>query len=294
MKKKWILFICLLPAIAFTSCDEKDDIRKDIDNLNARLDALKGDLEPLNTSIKSFQDAMKGLVLITDYSVDEKGNYTLTLSDGKKLVVYSGQPAGEIPALGINEAGNWTYTFHGETKELTDKAGKPCPAVPIDGKDGKAPTLSIDSEGYWCYAIEGEEARRIGGTYNIANVEKIPGGIFSNVTVEGNNMRFDFADGSASIPLLGGLNLTFSNTSEELTSVTVAKESTLAITATPTYVDKVIIDQTPLKIKLTDAPPGNLTIDAKGVAPGEYTVYFRIFSGEGYRLVKSLHVTVSE
>ena len=237
---------------------------------------------------------MKGLVLITDYSMDEKGNYTLTLSDGKKLVIYSGQPAGEIPTLGVNDAGNWTYTLNGETKELTDKDGNPCPAVPVDGKDGKTPTISIDSDGYWCYTIEGGEVQRIEGRYNIANIEKIPGGIFSSVTVEGNNMTFGFADGSTTIPLLGGLNLAFSNVSGELTSVTVAKAGSITITATPTNVDNIIIDQTPLKVNLTDATSDNLTISAKGVAAGEYTVYFQIFSKEGYRLIKPLKVTVSE
>ncbi|WP_455613709.1 PL29 family lyase N-terminal domain-containing protein [Bacteroides congonensis] len=294
MKKILILLICLLPVITFTACDDKDDIRKDIDDLNARLDALEDDLVDLNTGIKSFQDAMKGLVLITDYSMDEKGNYTLTLSDGKKLVIYSGQPAGEIPTLGVNDAGNWTYTLNGETKELTDKDGNPCPAVPVDGKDGKTPTISIDSDGYWCYTIEGGEVQRIEGRYNIANIEKIPGGIFSSVTVEGNNMTFGFADGSTTIPLLGGLNLAFSNVSGELTSVTVAKAGSITITATSTNVDNIIIDQTPLKVNLTDAASDNLTISAKGVAAGEYTVYFQIFSKEGYRLIKPLKVTVSE
>lgn len=294
MKKILILLICLLPVITFTACDDKDDIRKDIDDLNARLDALEDDLVDLNIGIKSFQDAMKGLVLIADYSMDEKGNCTLTLSDGKKLVIYSGQPAGEIPTLGVNDAGNWTYTLNGETKELTDKDGNPCPAVPVDGKDGKTPTISIDSDGYWCYTIEGGEVQRIEGRYNIANIEKIPGGIFSSVTVEGNNMTFGFADGSTTIPLLGGLNLAFSNVSGELTSVTVAKAGSITITATSTNVDNIIIDQTPLKVNLTDAASDNLTISAKGVAAGEYTVYFQIFSKEGYRLIKPLKVTVSE
>lgn len=72
MKKILILLVCLLPVITFTSCDDKDDIRKDIDDLNARLDALTDDLENLNTSIKSFQDAVKGLVLVTGYTMDER------------------------------------------------------------------------------------------------------------------------------------------------------------------------------------------------------------------------------
>lgn len=290
MKKILILLISLLPLITFTACDDKDDIRKDIDDLNARLDALTDDLENLNTSIKSFQDAMNGLVLVTGYSMDEKGNYTLSLSDGTNLVIYGGQPAGDIPTLGINEAGNWTYTLNGTTKELKDGDGNPCPAVPEDGKDGKTPTISIDSEGYWCYAVGDGDAQRIEGRYNIADITKIPSSIFAGVTVEGNKMSFTFGDEGSSpvdILLLGGLDMTFSTA-----NATVAKDETVTLTATQTAVAKVVIDPTPLQVSLTDAVDNNLTIGAKGVDAGEYTVYFQIFSETGYRLVKALKVTV--
>ena len=58
-----------------------------------------------------------------------------------------------------------------------------------------------------------------------------------------------------------------------------------------TNVDKIIIDPTPLTIDLTDT---SLAIQTKGVNPGVYDVHFQIFSKEGYRLIKSLKVTVSE
>ena len=38
----------------------------------------------------------------------------------------------------------------------------------------------------------------------------------------------------------------------------------------------------------------SLTIQTKGVDSGVYDVHFQIFSKEGYRLIKSLKVTVSE
>ena len=124
MKKILILLLSLLPVITFTACDDKDDIRKDIDELNARLDALTDNLESLNTSIKSFQEAMQGIVLITEYSMDEKGNYTLKMSDGMELTVYSGLPDEDIPVLGVSEDGYWTYTLNGETIKLSSKAKK--------------------------------------------------------------------------------------------------------------------------------------------------------------------------
>ena len=286
MKKILILLLILLPVITFTACDDKDDIRKNIDELNARLDALTNDLESLNTSISSFQDAMQGLVLITGYSMDEKGNYTLKMSDGTELTVYSGLPNEDIPVLGVSEDGYWTYTFNGETITLPSKA------KPEDGKDGETPTISIDEEGYWCYTIAGGETQRIGGPYNIADITKIPGSIFADVVVKDNVMTFSFAGGGTTdIPLLGGLNMTFADGATSLTSVTIAKNTLKELKVEQINVDKIIIDPTPLMIDLTDT---SLTIQTTGVDPGVYDVHFQIFSKEGYRLIKSLKVTVSE
>lgn len=286
MKKILILLLILLPVITFTACDDKDDIRKNIDELNARLDALTNDLESLNTSISSFQDAMQRLVLITGYSMDEKGNYTLKMSDGTELTVYSGLPNEDIPVLGVSEDGYWTYTFNGETITLPSKA------KPEDGKDGETPTISIDEEGYWCYTIAGGETQRIGGPYNIADITKIPGSIFADVVVKDNVMTFSFAGGGITdIPLLGGLNMTFADGATSLTSVTIAKNTLKELKVEQINVDKIIIDPTPLTIDLTDT---SLTIQTTGVDPGVYDVHFQIFSKEGYRLIKSLKVTVSE
>ena len=286
MKKILILLLILLPVITFTACDDKDDIRKNIDELNARLDALTNDLESLNTSISSFQDAMQGLFLITGYSMDEKGNYTLKMSDGTELTVYSGLPNEDIPVLGVSEDGYWTYTFNGETITLPSKA------KPEDGKDGETPTISIDEEGYWCYTIAGGETQRIGGPYNIADITKIPGSIFADVVVKDNVMTFSFAGGGITdIPLLGGLNMTFADGATSLTSVTIAKNTLKELKVEQINVDKIIIDPTPLTIDLTDT---SLTIQTTGVDPGVYDVHFQIFSKEGYRLIKSLKVTVSE
>lgn len=179
---------------------------------------------------------------------------------------------------------------------MKDKEGNPCPAVPVDGSDGQTPTISIDADGYWCYAVGGGEPQRIEGRYNIANIGEIPGGIFADVTVNGNIVTFEFTDGSKTeIPLLGGLDMTFSQgDSSNITSVNVAKGGSAVLTAKQTNVARVIIDPTPVQVVLTDDASDNLTIKTKGLASGKYTVYFQIFSKEGYRLIKSLEVTVAE
>lgn len=187
--------------------------------------------------------------------------------------------------MGVSEDGYWTYTLNGETIKLSSKA------KPEDGKDGETPTISIDEEGYWCYTIAGGETQRIGGPYNIADITKIPGSIFADVVVKDNVMTFSFAGGGTTdIPLLGGLNMTFADGATSLTSVTIAKNTLKELKVEQINVDKIIIDPTPLMVDLTDT---SLTIRRR-VDPGVYDVHFQIFSKEGYRLINSLKVTVSE
>lgn len=290
MKKILILLLGILPLVTFMACTSEDDIRKDINDLNARLDALTDDLEKLNTDIKTFQNVARGVTLITDFSTDEKGNYTLSLSDGTTLTVYGGLPAGDIPVMGIDENGNWTYTLDGETKVLTDDEGNPCPAVPQDGADGQTPQMSIGADGYWYYTIGGETVR-IEGKYNVAHIDKISASIFADVKVTDNVMEFTMpgSDEPIRVPMLGGLDMKFAP--EGL--VTIRQGGTISITAEQTNVAQVVIDPTPLFVSLTDEAANNLTIEVpQTLLPGDYTIYFQIFSEEGYRLVKSLVVKV--
>lgn len=290
MKKILILLLGILPLVTFMACTSEDDIRKDINDLNARLDALTDDLDKLNTDIKTFQNVARGVTLITDFSTDEKGNYTLSLSDGTTLTVYGGLPAGDIPVMGIDENGNWTYTLDGETKVLTDDEGNPCPAVPQDGADGQTPQMSIGEDGYWYYTIGGETVR-IEGKYNVAHIDKISASIFADVKVTDNVMEFTMpgSDEPIRVPLLGGLDMKFAP--EGL--VTIGQGGTISITAEQTNVAQVVIDPTPLYVSLTDGTANNLTIEApQTLDSGDYTIYFQIFSEEGYRLVKSLVVKV--
>lgn len=298
MKKTIILLLSIFSLATFSACNEEDDIRKNIDELNARLDALTDDLEGLNTSIRSFYEVANGLTFVTSYEMDEKGNYTFSLSDGTKLVVYGGQPEGDIPVIGISETGNWTYTLMGETKELTDETGIPISAIPADGKDGQTPRITIGEDGYWYYQLVGEEPQRIEGRYNIADITQIPASIFAGVAIDGNKITFSFGEAAKTdIYLLGGLDMTFASnvvSGTLVTTVTLVQGTAITLTAVQSNVKNIIIDPTPLQVKLSEDTNDNLVITAPvGLETGTYLVYFQIFSAEGYRLTKSLEVKVT-
>lgn len=288
MKKILILLWSILPLVTFTACTSEDDIRKDIDDLNARLDALQTEFDKLNENISTFYDLAAGKIYFTSCTPDERGNYTLQLSDGTSWKVYGGMPEGEIPTVTINEDGHWVFAYDGEETDL----GK---ATPEDGKNGTTPQMSVDEEGYWCYQLGDGEKQRVPGPYNVAEIAAINPSIFESVTVSGENpnvMQFKLygMEEPVEIALLGGLDMTFS-----FGPVTIAQGGSQTLKATLTEVKNVVISPTPLQVSLTEVGSNNLTVEAPAtVEAGDYTVYFEIYNTAGYRLVKSLKVTVTE
>lgn len=288
MKKHILLFLSIFSLATFTACDDRDEIREDINALSARLDALQVEFDKLNSNINTFYNLTTGKTFFTSYTQDERGNYTLNLSDGTSWTVYSGMPDGDLPVVTINEEGMWIFSYGGEDIELGN-------ALPVDGQSGSTPKMSIDEEGYWCYQIGDGEVQRVPGPYNVAEVNKINPSIFEDVKVkEGNSNVLQFklygSDEYIEVAWLGELDMTF----PEGDKLTIEKGSSQTITATLTDdVNTVVVSPTPLQVELQ---AGNLTITvpAAGVDAGVYTIYFEIYNEAGYRLVKSLTVTVTE
>lgn len=293
MKKHILLFLSIFSLVAFSGCDDRDEIRDDINALSARLDALQVEFDKLNSNINTFYNLANGKIYFTSYTQSENGDYTLKLSDGTSWTVYGGMPEGELPVVTISEEGKWVFSYNGEVIELKDEAGNPATANPVDGKSGSTPKMSVDEEGYWCYQIGDGAVQRVPGPYNVAEVDKINPSIFEEVKVkEGNNNVLQFkpygSDSYVEVALLGGLDMTFSNFSNDEHKVTATP---LTLTATLMEVVTVVISPTSLDVKLEDN--GTLTIKSgTTISAGEYTIYFEIYNKAGYRLVKPLTVTV--
>lgn len=293
MKKHILLFLSIFSLVTFSGCDDRDEIRDDINALSARLDALQVEFDKLNSNINTFYNLANGKIYFTSYTQSENGDYTLKLSDGTSWTVYGGMPEGELPVVTISEEGKWVFSYNGEVIELKDEAGNPATANPVDGKSGSTPKMSVDEEGYWCYQIGDGAVQRVPGPYNVAEVDKINPSIFEEVKVkEGNDNVLQFklydSDDYINVALLGGMDMTFP---EQNLTITKGENKTLtAILDTDLY--EVVISPTPLNVEL-DAS-GNLTITVPaGVDEGEYVIYFEIYNTDGYRLVKSLTVTVT-
>lgn len=298
MKKHILLFLSIFSLVTFSGCDDRDEIRNDINALSARLDALQVEFDKLNSNINTFYNLSNGKTYFTSYTQNENGDYTLQLSDGTSWTVYGGMPEGELPVVTISDEGKWIFSYNGEEIELKDNAGNPATALPVDGENGSTPKMSIDENGYWCYQIGDGAVLQVPGPYNVAEVDKINPSIFEEVKVSSTNsnvLQFKLygSDDYMDIALLGGLDMTFSNFSNDEHKVTATIPLTL--TATSMEVATVVISPTPLEVELTGAESNNLTISIPSgvtVSEGEHIIYFEIYNEAGYRLVKSLTVTV--
>ena len=295
MKKHILLFLSIFSLVAFSGCDDRDEIRDDINALSARLDALQVEFDKLNSNINTFYNLSNGKTYFTSYTQSENGDYTLKLSDGTSWTVYDGMPEGALPVLTINEEGKWIFSYNGEEIELEDGKGNPATAFPVNGEDGSTPKMSIDENGYWCYQIGDGAVQQVPGPYNVAEVAKINPSIFEEVKVSSTNpnvLQFKLygSDSYVDIALLGGLNMKFLEGEHK-----VSASNSLTLTATLIEVATVVISPTPFVVKLTDAGSNNLTISIPSgatVPAGKYTIYFEIYNEAGYRLVKPLTVTV--
>lgn len=297
MKKHILLFLSIFSLVTFSACDDRDEIRDDINALSARLDALQVEFDKLNSNINTFYNLSNGKTYFTSYTQNENGDYTLQLSDGTSWTVYGGMPEGELPVVTINDEGKWIFSYNGEEIELKDEAGNPATAFPVNGENGSTPKMSIDENGYWCYQIGDGAVQQVPGPYNVAEVDKINPSIFEEVKVSltnSNVLQFKLygSDDYMDIALLGGLDMTFSNFSNDEHKVTATTPLTLTATSSM-EVATVVISPTPLEVKLTDTD--NLTIsipDGTTLSPDQYDIYFEIYNAAGHRLVKKLTVTV--
>ena len=120
--KKVISIICITLLVALYSCDERDDLRSDIDDLTERVANLEASIAQMNSDISNYQQMVEGKILVVGYSKDEQDNYTIELSNGETVTIYSGKvDMNDMPLFSVNASGHWAYTINGMTTELLVK-----------------------------------------------------------------------------------------------------------------------------------------------------------------------------
>ena len=290
--KKVISIICITLLVALYSCDERDDLRSDIDNLKERVANLEASIEQMNSDISNYQQMVEGKILVVGYSKDEQDNYTIELSNGETITIYSGKvDMNDMPLFSVNASGHWAYTINDMTTELLVN-DKPVSAIPEAGTAGITPKLKVDANGFWLISIDnGSTWNKLGnnqiadGTQAVANASSL----FSNVTIDEATGQITFtirADNSqVKVPIYGKdfyLTIKYEGTA---TFGLGQKQEFLVEQAN---VETATIENQTWGVKLTE---NKLIVTAPktNVQGKEYEeqIYIKIFSKEGYcRVVK--------
>lgn len=290
--KKVISIICITLLVALYSCDERDDLRSDIDNLKERVANLEASIEQMNSDISNYQQMVEGKILVVGYSKDEQDNYTIELSNGETVTIYSGKvDMNDMPLFSVNASGHWAYTINDMTTELLVN-DKPVSAIPEAGTAGVTPKLKVDANGFWLISIDnGSTWNKLGnnqiadGTQAVANASSL----FSNVTIDEATGQITFtirADNSqVKVPIYGkDFYLTIKN--EGTATFGLGQKQEFLVEQA--NVETATIENQTWGVKLTE---NKLIVTAPktNVQGKEYEeqIYIKIFSKEGYcRVVK--------
>lgn len=290
--KKVISIICITLLVALYSCDERDDLRSDIDNLKERVANLEASIEQMNSDISNYQQMVEGKILVVGYSKDEQDNYTIELSNGETITIYSGKvDMNDMLLFSVNASGHWAYTINDMTTELLVN-DKPVSAIPEAGTAGVTPKLKVDANGFWLVSIDnGSTWNKLGnnqiadGTQAVANASSL----FSNVTIDEATGQITFtirADNSqVKVPIYGKdfyLTIKYEGTA------TFGLGQKQEFVVEQANVETATIENQTWGVKLTE---NKLIVTAPktNVQGKEYEeqIYIKIFSKEGYcRVVK--------
>lgn len=290
--KKVISIICITLLVALYSCDERDDLRSDIDNLKERVANLEASIEQMNSDISNYQQMVEGKILVVGYSKDEQDNYTIELSNGETVTIYSGKvDMNDMPLFSVNASGHWAYTINDMTTELLVN-DKPVSAIPEAGTAGVTPKLKVDANGFWLVSIDnGSTWNKLGnnqiadGTQAVANASSL----FSNVAIDEATGQITFtirADNSqVKVPIYGKdfyLTIKYEGTA------TFGLGQKQEFVVEQANVETATIENQTWGVKLTE---NKLIVTAPktNVQGKEYEeqIYIKIFSKEGYcRVVK--------
>ena len=149
LKITWAAFL----ALALFGCDQydADRINRDIDEMEALLNTIEGNVQLLNQQMMACNELLnnKFISLIT---IDANGRYVIKYKsvgdEWKSVTIATQSDRITLPIIGIGEFQGEYYwrmtTDNGDSYEwLLDEKGNKVPVT------GQVPDIAIDSEGYW-------------------------------------------------------------------------------------------------------------------------------------------------
>lgn len=216
--KKILKYLAIPAALAclLASCSDLSDIEKRVESLESRVQALETQIGILNTNVAAVQKLAEGGTIS---SVEEKdGVYTITLSNGEKIVLKQGSTGiANAPVVSIDADGYWTVDYGNGPEHILVNGEK----VKAVGKDGLTPIFGVDTQGYWTVSYDGKTFTQVKDA-NGNPVKAIPdGGVqdkwFNSVSVDGDKLVVVLKDGSTySLPIIKDFKCAIQNAESEI------------------------------------------------------------------------------
>lgn len=216
--KKILKYLAIPAAMTclLASCSDLSDIEKRVETLESRVQALETQIGILNTNVAAVQKLAEGGTIS---SVEEKdGVYTITLSNGEKIVLKQGSTGiANAPVVSIDADGYWTVDYGNGPEHILVNGEK----VKAVGKDGLTPIFGVDTQGYWTVSYDGKTFTQVKDA-NGNPVKAIPEGSsedkwFNSVSVDGDKLVVVLKDGSTySLPIVKDFKCAIQNAESEI------------------------------------------------------------------------------
>ena len=216
--KKILKYLAIPAAMTclLASCSDLSDIEKRVESLESRVQALETQIGILNTNVAAVQKLAEGGTIS---SVEEKdGVYTITLSNGEKIVLKQGSTGiANAPVVSIDADGYWTVDYGNGPEHILVNGEK----VKAVGKNGLTPIFGVDDEGYWTVSYNGLTFIQVKDE-NGKPVKAIPDGSsddkwFNSVSVDGDKLVVVLKDGSTySLPIVKDFKCAIQNAESEI------------------------------------------------------------------------------
>jgi hypothetical protein len=213
MKRFDFILLITIFFIFINGCSKYDDsdLRDRLNSLNNRVTSIEAVLEVMNNEINavgSLAEALQQRLYVSDVGTTDNG-YSLTFSDGSKVVVSHGKDGKEgkdAPLISVRYYDGryyWVQTTQGVTEWLKDVNGD---LIPASGVDGVTPQIMVDSDGYWIISYDNGYTF-VTLTDDLGNAIKASGedgvSFFDSVEVSANEIRIILKDGSEIVLPLG-------------------------------------------------------------------------------------------
>lgn len=179
--------LILMTLFAAVSCNDLDEIRESISDLQERVEALEQKMEENITALQSM--VTLGSVASCEFQADS-GKVVITLLDGQTLVIDQNVSGQALVSVRKGADGQYYWTVcNGDEASLLVVNGNNVPVV-------LTPQLKLSQTNEWQVSVDGGKTWHYTGVYLAESAEGADVIFYKDVALDGNYLVLTLADGT--------------------------------------------------------------------------------------------------